>query len=100
MKLGKVIGTVVASHKDGKISGFKFLLLQDMAPDGSLMDSTLVAVDTVGAGPDELVLYTTGSSSRYTATTHDIPVDNTIVAIVDSIEVGSKCMYDKAAKNG
>ena len=55
--------------------------------DGTPTDDFLVAVDTVGAGIGEIVLYVTGSSARMTELTRDSPVDAAIVAIVEEIEV-------------
>ena len=49
--------------------------------------SSVVAVDSVGAGVGECVLFTQGSSARLTPTTKDAPVDAVIVGIVDAIEV-------------
>ncbi len=90
MFLAKVIGNVVATQKDPKFQGMKLLLVQPhvnsegkLAPSGS----SVVAVDSVGAGLGECVLFTQGSSARLTPTTKDAPVDAVIVGIVDSVEV-------------
>lgn len=48
---------------------------------------TLVAVDTVGAGENEFVLIVQGSSARNTPETKSLPVDATIIGIVDSLHV-------------
>ena len=55
----------------------------------------LVAIDAVGAGQGEFVLLVQGSSARQTAATQGIPVDCTIVAIVDSVEQGGKYVFQK-----
>ena len=90
MFLAKVIGNVVATQKNEKFSGMKLLLIQPyinrdrkLAASGS----SVVAVDSVGAGLGECVLFTQGSSARLTPVTKDAPVDTVIVGIVDSIEV-------------
>jgi microcompartment protein CcmK/EutM len=49
--------------------------------------SYVVAVDSVGAGVGEVILYATGSSARQTAVTKDSPVDAVIMAIVDSFDI-------------
>lgn len=95
MRLGKVLGTVVASQKQGKLGGLKLLLVQDMDHEGRLMKSARVAADTVGAGEGETVIITSGSSSRYTPLTSDAPVDDIVVGIVDAIDLGNKRVYDK-----
>ena len=58
-------------------------------------DDQLVAVDTVGAGPGELVLVTTGSSSRQTLSTEDKPVDSLITGIIDYVEANGELLYSK-----
>lgn len=95
MQLGKVLGTVVASQKQGKVGGLKLLLIQDLTPEGALLRSYRVAADTVGAGVGETVLITSGSSSRYTSLTNDAPVDDIVVGIVDAIDLGDRRVYDK-----
>ena len=52
-------------------------------------------IDAVGAGLDEVVLYASGSSARQTRVTKDRPVDATIMAIVDSIELEGRQTYTK-----
>jgi microcompartment protein CcmK/EutM len=54
-----------------------------------------VAADAIGAGIGEVVLYASGSSARQTQVTRDRPVDATIMAIVDEIEVSGKLKYVK-----
>jgi ethanolamine utilization protein EutN len=90
MFLGKVIGNVVATQKDPKFQGMKLLLVQPyVTRDGALVvsGSSIVAVDSVGAGEGECVLFTQGSSARLTPGTREAPVDAVIVGIVDAIEV-------------
>jgi ethanolamine utilization protein EutN len=95
MQLGKVLGTVVASQKQGKLGGLKLLMIQDMDHEGRLLATTRVAGDTVGAGVGETVLITSGSSSRFTSLTNDAPVDDIVVGIVDAIDLGNRRVYDK-----
>jgi ethanolamine utilization protein EutN len=69
----------------------KLLLVQPyINKEGKLQisGSSVVAVDGVGAGVGECVLFTQGSSARLTPATKDAPVDAVIVGIVDTIEVG------------
>jgi microcompartment protein CcmK/EutM len=93
MFLGKVIGNVVATQKDPKFQGFKLLLVQPYVNRevGLVVSgSSIVAVDSVGAGEGECVLFTQGSSARLTPGTKEAPVDAVIVGIVDTIEVGGR----------
>lgn len=96
MVIGKVIGTVVASQKEAELVGMKFLAVApiDLAT-GAVKDSSVVAVDAVGAGVGEVVLYASGSSARQTAVTRNRPVDATIMAIVDTLAVGDDVVYQK-----
>ena len=90
MFIAKVIGNVISTQKNAKFLGMKLLLVQPyISRDGKLQisGSSVVAVDSVGAGAGECVLFTQGSSARLTPTTKDTPVDAVIVGIVDAIEV-------------
>jgi microcompartment protein CcmK/EutM len=93
--LGKVVGTVVASQKEKALDGSRFLLVRGLDLEGKETSSLVVAVDAVGAGVGEVVLYASGSSARQTAATKDRPVDATIMAIVDELEVGGAVKYRK-----
>jgi ethanolamine utilization protein EutN len=90
MFLGKVIGNVVSTQKNPKFLGMKLLLVQPyISQSGKLVvsGSSIVAVDSVGAGEGELIMFTQGSSARLTDNTKDKPVDAVIIGIVDTVEV-------------
>ncbi len=87
MVLGKVIGTLVASRKEPTLEGLKLLIVRACDVDGNPNGGIAVAVDAVGAGIGEVVLYASGSSARQTQVTQNKPVDATIMAIVDQIAV-------------
>jgi microcompartment protein CcmK/EutM len=95
MVLGKVIGTLVASRKEPTLEGLKLLVVRACDVDGNPTGAIAVAVDAVGAGIGEVVLYVSGSSARQTQVTQNRPVDATIMAIVDEIAVGSDRRYVK-----
>lgn len=80
------------------MEGFKFLVLRPMDEAGKVQSGTVVAVDSVGAGVGEVVLYATGSAARQTTATKDRPCDAVVMAIVDSWEVGGREIYSKAAE--
>jgi len=95
MLLAKVVGTVVATRKDPKVDGLKFLLLRQVNPETMQEGGYVVANDAVGAGVGELVLYASGSSARQTEVTKDRPCDAVIMAIVDSFEISGTQLYEK-----
>ncbi len=95
MNLGRVVGTVVSTRKDEKLVGTKLQIVRQIDLDGKETGAFVVAVDAVGAGPGEVVLYASGSSARQTSFTKDRPADAVIMAIVDSLEVGGKVLYTK-----
>lgn len=90
MRLGRVIGTVVATRKDPTLDGVKFLVVENLGVNLNPEGGYVVAVDSVGAGANEVVLYATGSSARQTEVTRDRPVDAVIMAILDSFEVNGE----------
>lgn len=77
------------------MEGMKFLVVRQLDADNSDTGGYVVAVDAVGAGVDEVVLYASGSSARQTELTRDRPVDAVIMAIVDSWDVGGEERYHK-----
>ena len=95
MKLAKVLGTVVATAKDDKLEGFRFLMLGEYDADNKPSGGSVVAVDAVGAGVGEMVLFAQGSSARQTVRTDKKPVDAVVMAIVDSWEIEGDEKYRK-----
>ena len=76
MHLGRVAGTLVASQKEALMSGLKFLVVRQIDDNNEETGGYVVAVDAVGAGPGEVVLYASGSSARQTEMTRDRPENN------------------------
>ena len=95
MKLGRIVGTVVSTQKDEKIESLKLYVVRDLSMEMSGRDSFVVAADTVGAGVGEVVLYASGSSARQTKQTDGRPIDASVMAIVDQIDLGGDTVYDK-----
>lgn len=77
------------------MEGMRLLLVRQLNADNQEASGYVVAVDAVGAGVGEVVLYATGSSARQTEVTRDRPCDAVIMAIVDTWEVGGKEQYHK-----
>ncbi|MGB3864900.1 MAG: EutN/CcmL family microcompartment protein [Xanthobacteraceae bacterium] len=99
MKLGRVIGTAVATVKSRGLESFKLLLVRDFQDDaGNPPDNSsdyYVAIDTVGAGAGEIVLVAFGSAARLFAGSLDAPVDAAIVAILDTVRIGDKSVFER-----
>src|SRR6266545_3341547 len=100
MFLAKVEGSVVATKKDPSMNGRKLLLLRPQLVDEKDPTkfrpgaNTIVAVDCLGAGIGEMVLFTQGSSARLAPGMKDAPVDAVIIGIVDSVDVLGKQIYN------
>lgn len=87
MLLARVVGTVVATRKDEKLTGAKLLVVRAVDPKGKDEAGYVVAVDTVDAGYSDKVLVVSGSSARMASGLKDCPVDAAIVGVVDTVEV-------------
>jgi ethanolamine utilization protein EutN len=104
MFLARVEGSVVATKKDPSMSGRKLLLVRPQLVDDKDPTkfrpgtNTIVAVDSVGAGIGELVLFCQGSSARLAPNLKDAPVDAVIIGIVDTVDVLGKTIYGAATK--
>jgi microcompartment protein CcmK/EutM len=95
MLLGRVVGTVVATRKEPQIEGWALLLVRQVDAENRDAGGYVVAVDAVGAGVGETVLYASGSSARQTEATRDRPCDAVIMAIVDTWEIGGTEVFRK-----
>ena len=95
MLLGRVVGTLVASRKDEGLLGQVFLLVRQVDLDGAETTGSVVAIDSVGAGEGDVVLWASGSSARQTESTRDRPCDAVVMAIVDSWEIEGDEIYRK-----
>lgn len=87
MDIGRVVGNLWATRKDEKLNGQKFLVVKLLLNKHKEKEGFFVAADNTGAGIGDLVLITKGSAARKALGQEDIPIDATIVGIVDSIEV-------------
>ena len=100
MFLARVEGSVVATKKDPAMEGRKLLLLRPQLVDDKdpakfrAGANTIIAVDSVGAGIGELVMFCQGSSARLAPNLKDAPVDAVIIGIVDAVDVLGKEIYN------
>lgn len=99
MFLAKVEGSVVSTKKEAAMNGRKLLLLRPQLVDDKdptkfrLGSNTIVAVDSVGAGVGEMVMFCQGSSARLASGLKDAPIDAVVIGIVDSVDVLGKQIY-------
>ncbi len=85
MYLGRVIGTVVAQQKVDGLEGAKFLIVQPLDDELKHSGPTHVAVDTVQAGPGELVYLVGSREAALACDPYFVPVDAAIIGIVDGL---------------
>jgi ethanolamine utilization protein EutN len=103
MFLARVEGSVVSTKKEASMNGRKLLLLRPQLVDEKDPTkfrpgaNTIVAVDTVGAGIGEMVMFCQGSSARLAAGMKEAPVDAVVIGIVDSVDVLGKQIYSTQA---
>lgn len=87
MHLGRVIGTVVARRIYEGLEGKKLLLVQPEDHDGESVGGVVCAVDTVQAGDGDWVYYVSSREAALGLDPWFVPVDHTIVGIVDDVSV-------------
>ena len=95
MKLGKVIGKVVATKKADNIVALKILVVRYLNEAVEETKTTAACIDAVGAGDGDIVLLCSSSSARLTEITKNTCTDNTIIGIVDSVSSNSEYVYKK-----
>lgn len=89
MQLGKIIGTIWATRKYEAVTGYKMQLVQPINSELKKIGDPIIALDTVGAGPGEIIYYVTASEAVIPLDVDMAPVDASIVGIVDSIYIES-----------
>jgi ethanolamine utilization protein EutN len=86
VKLGRVIGRVWATAKDGHLDGCRILLVRPVRPDGTAAGDAYLALDSVDAGAGERVLVVDeGNSAGQVLGLDQPPIRTVIVGIVDEI---------------
>lgn len=89
MYIARVIGTVWATRKDENTTGFKLQVIQPLNARRENAGDPMVAVDTIGAGPGETVMYITAREATIPLPVEMAPVDASIVGIIDRIDVSA-----------
>ncbi|MBF2055180.1 MAG: EutN/CcmL family microcompartment protein [Candidatus Sericytochromatia bacterium] len=88
MRLGRVLGTVVATVKHPTLQGRKMIDVQPEDPFGKPVGEPVVALDSLQAGPGDLVLLMEeGGSSRQILQIGEAPIRCVVAGIVDHVEL-------------
>ena len=87
MFLGRVVGCVWATVKNPSLEGHRLLIVQPLTPELKPTGKRIVCADTTGAGAGELIYWCRGRESSFPFLPAEVPTDNTIVGIIDRIEV-------------
>jgi microcompartment protein CcmK/EutM len=95
MIIAKVVGAAVASLKLDALKASKLLVVRQTDAKGDAGGPAFLAVDLVGAGDDELVVVSQGSSARMAIGNDRSPVDAAIIGILDSIRYYGDQVYPK-----
>lgn len=101
MFIARVTGSVVSTQKVDTMVGHKLLVVEPYRLEGDHRESlvttgrTFIAVDTLGAGENDYVLITQGSSARLTPETKQLPIDAVIIGIVDTVHIDKLAVYTR-----
>jgi ethanolamine utilization protein EutN len=88
MQICRVVGTVVSTQKNRKLEGAKLLLVQPLTLENTLRGTTLLAIDSVGAGIGEKVLVVIeGRAAGDALRRKAAAVDAAVIGIIDAVEV-------------
>lgn len=87
MVIGRVIGNVVATQKNGKLEGSKLLLVQPLDLAGGPRGNAVLAIDGVDAGiGDRVLLIQDGRSAQLVLGRGTAAVDAAVIGVVDDLE--------------
>ena len=89
MLLARVIGNVVATQKNQRYEGTRSMLCRQITPEGSDMDYTCIALDSVNSGEGDVVLIVQEGWGASTASTGKpgAAIDSAIVGVVDYVDL-------------
>ena len=91
MKLGRVIGRVVATRKHGSLEGLALLLVEPVDERGEPAGSALVAFDTARAGEGDTVFFESGKeAAQANPNGWYSPADAAVIGVVDAVHRGGR----------
>lgn len=80
----RVLGNATSTVKHPTMQGWKLLVVQPLAADGSPDGDPLVAVDSLGAGAEEIVMITSdGKSTSELMGADNTPVRWAVIGLAD-----------------
>jgi len=86
MLLGKVLGTLTPAMIYEGLEGVPMLIVQPLSKDGNEKGQPLIAADSTRmAAPQEIIYYEGGREAAMALDPWFVPVDHTIIGIVDGI---------------
>ncbi len=77
----------MATRKVDSLRGQKLLVIQPLNPKKEERGHPVVAVDTVGAGPGDIVYFVRGREAAHALDDKFNPADAAIMGIVDRIDI-------------
>jgi ethanolamine utilization protein EutN len=86
VQLARVVGTVVSTHKDEKLSSVTLLVIQPLSAVREPAGRALVATDAIGAGVGEEVFFVRGAEASFPFYPVVVPTDASVVGIVDHVD--------------
>jgi ethanolamine utilization protein EutN len=95
MQLAKVIGSVVATVKQPGLEGLKILLIQPLTDELKPSGGPIAAIDTVHAGPNDLVHWVTAREASLALPETFVAVDAAITGIVDQVNTTNTGIKNK-----
>jgi len=96
MYFGRVVGRVWSTAKDPRLDGQRLLVIQPLSPELESRGKQIICTDCVGAGTGELIYWVRGKEASFPFLPTEVPVDTTVVGIVDEVHLGIKNQEPKA----
>jgi ethanolamine utilization protein EutN len=101
MILGRVIGQVWAARRDPRLQRAKLLVIRPHAIyEPAFGTRHLVATDDVDAGVGDDVVVCLGAPARASAGGNDMPVDASVLGVVDRIDLRPEALQVPGAAPG
>lgn len=100
MKLGRVIGNLWATRKYPAFEGRRLLLVQPLTFAGKAAGTPFISLDTMDAGVDDVVIYSTSAEAAIPFRPGLTPTDATIVGVVERIDHDGRTWLRKGEPSG